>query len=315
MLPVIDLQEHSPVKDINQSELLLSAAKLFLKHGVLLVKNVYDEAYIQCLHEEYNETYKKYLVNEAVRHKNMHNFHDAKGVGHNRIMIPLHLKGSFNSEKFYANEGLMPLLEFLLGKSLIINSLGSVFSLPGSPDQHIHRDMANIYLTEENTNTDDSWLQHAPPYAITVATPLIPITPLTGNTRFWPGTHLSSIRHNDSKLGEGEDFTCNTGDCILFDYRVIHAGMSNKSDQIRPLLYNVYSRDWFRDSVNYEEHPPLNITSEQLMKVPKHFRKLFSWSMKDFNKTSDDVIRVLGRNELCFCKSGLKFKYCHGKLK
>lgn len=310
MLPEIDLKEYAPVKDISQSELLLSGAEQFLKHGVLLVKNAYDAEYIQSVHEEYNERYKRYLVNESDR--NMQDFHDAKGVGDKRIQISLDLAGSLNSEKFYANSGLMPLLEFLLGKSLIVNSLGSVFSLPGSPDQHIHRDMANIYVTEVNSKDDDSWLASAPPYAITVGTPLIPITALTGNTRFWPGTHITTIKYDDPNLGQGVDFTCDIGSCILFDYRVLHAGVANRSNQIRPLLYNVYSRDWFRDSVNYTEHPPLNITAEQLMQIPERFQRLFSWAVKSPIKSADTP--KLGRNDLCFCNSGLKYKNCHGKL-
>ena len=314
MLPEIDLDKYSPVKEINHSDLLMSGAENFLKHGVLLVKNAYEADYIQCLHKEYKSNYKRYLVDENIRHKNIQDFHDAKGVGQNRIMIPLHLTGSFNSEKFYANNKLMPLLEFLLGKSLIINSLGSVFSLPGSPDQHVHRDMANIYVTETNKNTDNCWLSSAPPYAITVGTPLIPITPLTGNTRFWPGTHHTTIKHNDPNLGPGVDFTCDIGDCILFDYRVIHAGVANKSEEIRPLLYNVYSRDWFRDSVNYEEHAPLNITAEQLIQVPERFQHLFSWAVENRNKPAATQTTKLGRNDMCFCNSGLKYKNCHGSL-
>lgn len=312
MIPEIDLKNHIPVKEINQSALLTSGAEQFLKHGVLLVKNAYDNDYIQSLCNDYTQRYERYLVEESAR--NMNDFHDAKGVGLKRIMIPLDLAGAFNSEKFYANDGLMPLLEFLLGKTLIVNSLGSVFSLPGSPDQHVHRDMANIYLTDTNKNTDDSWLANTPPYAITVATPLVPITELTGNTRFWPGTHLTSTKHDDPNLGTGVDFTCDLGDCILFDYRIIHAGIANKSDQIRPLLYNVYSRDWFRDSVNYDKHDPLVITSQQLMQIPECFHHLFSWAIKDSIKAEATPIKKSGRNDLCPCNSGLKYKNCHGSL-
>ncbi|HIH2763578.1 MAG TPA: SEC-C metal-binding domain-containing protein [Candidatus Azoamicus sp.] len=36
----------------------------------------------------------------------------------------------------------------------------------------------------------------------------------------------------------------------------------------------------------------------------------------NFNKTSTGQVKVqskLGRNEICYCNSGKKYKYCHGK--
>jgi ectoine hydroxylase-related dioxygenase (phytanoyl-CoA dioxygenase family) len=312
MLPEIDLNGQTPVNDISQSDLLMKGAEWFLKHGVLLVRHVFSPDFIRCLHEEYKTRYKRYLVDESDR--NLQDFHDAKGVGVGRIMIPLELAGSFNSEEFYANCGLMPLLEYLLGKSLIINSLGSVFSLPGSPDQHVHRDMANIYATDVNRNIDDSWLASTPPYAITMGTPLIPITTRTGNTRFWPGTHISTIRHDDPALGQGVDFTCSIGSCILFDYRVLHAGVANRSELVRPLLYTVYSRDWFRDSVNYDKHSSLEISAAQFTQIPDRYQHLFSWAVKDTDRRSSPRAQKPGRNDLCYCNSGRKYKHCHGKL-
>lgn len=312
LLPEIDLASQPPVKDISESALLTEGAQQFLKQGVLLVKNAFDASYIQTLHKEYMEKYRKYLVDEA--EQNPQDFGNALKVGHKRVMIPLDLTGSYNSEQFYANEGLLPLLKFLLGKTMIVNSLGSVFSLPGSEDQHIHRDMPNVYVTETNKGNDDGWLAHAPPYAITVGIPLIPITELTGNTRFWPGTHHTTIETNDPNLGKGVDFTCDIGSCVLFDYRIIHTGVANKSDQIRPLLYSVYSRDWFRDSVNYKKHEPLNMSVEQLAMIPNRYQSLFAWAVKGVLEPAAVQNREIGRNDPCFCHSGKKYKQCHGKL-
>lgn len=315
MLPEIDLEGFAVRTAVERSELMQAGVKMFLDAGVLLVRNAYDKAYIKRLQEEYGETYRKYLVKETDR--DLRDFQDAKGVGHNRIQIPLHLNGSFCEECFYANEGLMPMLEYLLGRSLIINSLGSVFSMPGSPDQHAHRDMENIYVTEANADSDCSWLSHAPPYAVTVGIPLVPITQQTGNTRFWPGTHLTTIHADAPGLGDGVDFTCDIGTCVLFDYRIIHAGVANTSEVIRPLLYCVYSRPWFRDSTNYDKHEALNITAEQFSRIPQRRRPMFSWALdrSTIRKAAQVKPRQLpSRNDPCYCNSGLKYKHCHGKL-
>jgi ectoine hydroxylase-related dioxygenase (phytanoyl-CoA dioxygenase family) len=305
MIPEIDLTGFTPVKDIKHSDLLLTAAGNFLQHGVLVIKNAYNPKFIDALNTEYLTKYKEYCVEKS--------FKNARMVGHRRTEVIIDVEGLFNSERLYANSKLMPLLEYLLGKTLILNSLGSVASLPGSQNQHVHRDMDNIYAPSINKKADYSWLSQPPVYAITVAVPLIPITPLTGNTRFWPGTHHSAVSHHDPDLPPGEDFTCDLGSCVIFDYRIIHAGMANNSDKIRPLIYNVYSRDWFRDTANYSKKDSLNITMEEFKKVPEEYQHLFAWTLKNQLKPTKTPLKKPGRNDPCFCNSGLKYKRCHGK--
>lgn len=43
------------------------------------------------------------------------------------------------------------------------------------------------------------------------------------------------------------------GDVIIFDYRTYHRGLPNQSDKRRPMLYQTYSRAWFRDGHNFPE--------------------------------------------------------------
>ena len=38
---------------------------------------------------------------------------------------------------------------------------------------------------------------------------------------------------------------------IFGDYRTLHRGTANSSPQMRPLLMNVYGREWWQDAVNY----------------------------------------------------------------
>ena len=45
--------------------------------------------------------------------------------------------------------------------------------------------------------------------------------------------------------------TWRAGDAIIFDYRTFHRGMPNHSGARRPLLYQTYSRPWFRDEHNF----------------------------------------------------------------
>ena len=66
------------------------------------------------------------------------------------------------------------------------------------------------------------------------------------------------------------------GDAFLMDFRLIHAGTPNVSDIARPILYIVYSRPWFREDMNFDEQPPINLSPKQRKKVPKKLRYLFA---------------------------------------
>lgn len=271
MIPSIDLANQDTTLVDGVPKTAAQAARLFLEHGVLLVENAFDARYLSRLHDAFTETYSEHFVEAEVG--------DHRRVGHRRNMLTLELKGQFNAPELYANPGLMPILELLLGRSLIMNNMTSVTSLPGSVPQDLHRDHANIYLTESNSHLEDDWLRHTPPYAISVGIPLVPITEENGCTVFWPGTHVRKVEPRDPNIGPGQRYTCELGTCVLFDYRIIHRGAANRSDQPRPLVYCVYSCDWFRDALNFRyEQDPLSITPVELQKVPKAHRHLFNWA-------------------------------------
>ena len=62
----------------------------------------------------------------------------------------------------------------------------------------------------------------------------------------------------------------------MMDYRVIHGGLPNEGEVERPILYLVYGRPWFRDGYNFSDQPAIDITSEQLAKLPDEHRHLFA---------------------------------------
>ena len=72
----------------------------------------------------------------------------------------------------------------------------------------------------------------------------------TGPTEFWPRSHLApnaQFAHLMPSLG----LEASPGDVIIFDFRVIHRGMANKSPRWRPMLYATCSRPWFSDDFNF----------------------------------------------------------------
>jgi hypothetical protein len=59
------------------------------------------------------------------------------------------------------------------------------------------------------------------------------------------------------------------------DYRLIHGGLANRSDKVRPILYFVFSRYWFRDYANFTQKAPVVMRTSEYERVPKKWRKLF----------------------------------------
>ena len=292
-MPTIDVATIEPPVNIKDSELLQRGAHLFVTHGCLLIKNVFDASFVRELHAQFTSDFRDYFVDKI--------FDDAHVIDDKRIMVTLSLEGLFSTRDFYAPPKIYPILEFLLTKLMIVAGMGCVIALPGSKEMRTHRDYFNIYDPGFYFPGFETFVANGPPYAISLGIPLVPITRLTGSTRFWPGTHLGITRPDDPSLGPGVDFETELGSCYLFDYRVLHGSVANTSDEVRPLLYNVYSRPWFRDPKNYPKQSPINISEEQLSRLPAEDQKLFSWALVD------------GKNGLCHCDSGLLYKRCHGK--
>lgn len=292
-------------KKVDQKTLDI-ATKLYKKNGFLILKNILNQDVIKDMCRSYLEDNKDYFTDNSSL--------DASDVGHRRKMITVEIKPPFNTDSLYANPFILPIIIALLGKKIILGSLGSVAAMPNSDAQHIHFDHPNLFDDNELENIIDK----LPPFAITVIIPLVNITQENGPTRMWPGSHLKERKDKQKLLHTGEYFDpiASEGDCILFDYRMLHGGMPNKSLNIRPILYVVYYRYWFRDVVNYAKQKPLIITQKEYIQIPDKYKYLFTWTIENDPLITDfDTSHIqLPRNSPCHCGSGLRFKQCHGKL-
>jgi phytanoyl-CoA dioxygenase PhyH len=263
IMPTIDLGWR---RTAPRARALTTTAQLFLDHGSVLIRGAFSPAYVRQLHRTFVDGYRAYFRD---RH-----FPDALTVGDKRTMVTVEVRGRFNSPRLYANPVILPVLESLLGRHLIVGGLGAVVSLPGARDQHVHRDHPHIFDGVEANDTRTGGFV-LPPYAVTAFVPLVPINAITGTIRVWPGSQdrpRSSAR-NDT----GVDPVAALGDCLLMDSRLLHHGTANHSENVRPVLYLVYQRPWFRDCLNYEKQLPVRISAAEYSRVPARFRVLFDW--------------------------------------
>jgi ectoine hydroxylase-related dioxygenase (phytanoyl-CoA dioxygenase family) len=217
-------------------------------------------------------------------------------------MITVEIDGSFNQPSVYAPPLVYPLIQTLLGSHFYLNGFGSVVSLPGSANQHIHRDHGPLF--------DDHQVDAImPPFAITAILPLVAMNEMTGTTRMYPGS--LRVPPQTAEKMPFMDPHAPVGSCLLMDYTLFHRGMENRSTQVRPIMYNIYSRAWFRDYYNYNLQSPLMIKESAYQNIPERYRHLFS---AVFHNIAPVNKKNVGRNDPCPCQSGKRFKHCHGKL-
>ncbi|KAL9189356.1 hypothetical protein ACHAXT_009031 [Thalassiosira profunda] len=123
--------------------------------------------------------------------------------------------------------------------------LSVVYSRPGAVDQRWHADGEHIQGASELD----------PPYAVCLFLPLIDLDKTVGYTQFWPGSHKSKHLVGFGPVAEltrtTYDGICKSGDGVWYDYRLLHRGMRNISDQLRPVVQVIFKKRWYVEKRNY----------------------------------------------------------------
>lgn len=243
-------------------EQLALGVNLFQQHGVLLIHNVFDKSLIKASNEEFVAQYARYFSDKSQR--------DALRIGDKRFQISLVLQSVFNTPSLYANPFILPLMQQLLGDEFALGCTVCATSLPGSKDQHWHKDHRSLFARDENETP-----LRLPPFAITTMVPLVELDNKIGTTAVKKGSHLLSKR--DAERIPAQFPMVPEGSCFLMDLRLSHRGLGNQTQTVRPILNMVYQRYWFSDSRNFQKHPPLQIPAAEYEKIPREHKRLFAW--------------------------------------
>jgi hypothetical protein len=183
-------------------------------------------------------------------------------VGDGRFEIAMRMTGVFGKPDLFANRILLNFLGQLLGGNLMrLGSMTVVASFPGAAIQHTHRDHAQLFHEFANIGPK------LPIFAVNVSMPLIDIDLTTGPTGIWPGSHRWTT--NDPPPEGMVSIPFQRGDCILMDYRTLHTGLPNASQKVRPILYLVYTREWFFDDNNHRNRIPLDMPLADIDALPE----------------------------------------------
>ncbi len=238
----------------------------FQEHGCVLLRGVFSSATIDAMHREYAAQLGALDLAAMRAQAEKPPPNRLIGVGGARYDVTLRMNGVFGNPEVLANPLLIKFLRPLLGKDMRLNSLTVVVSHPGSSQQQAHRDHNHLF-------SEPGLGPSLPVYAVNVAIPLIDVDLETGPTGVWLGSHR--FEHMTSVQASAMvAIPWQRGDCMLMDYRLLHAGLPNRGTQPRPVLYLVYGRRWFADDVNHINRIPLDMALERYAELPEPVRPM-----------------------------------------
>lgn len=229
------------------------ACALFEAHGAVRLLDVFERGFLDELRGHFLDRYRRELGGTTKVDR--------------RPLYSVDVSGPPGRPEYYANPLLLPILKRVLGDDVVIGAVSAVISFPGAPQQFIHRDSPSLF----DDLTVDVGL---PAYAVTVLMPMVDANTETGSTRVWPGTHrVADLEEAQRRPSDSPDVPY--GSMLMTDSRVVHCGSPNRSDRVRPLLYNTYHRSWFRDWGGYEHRPSVSIGRRARREVPAHLAPMF----------------------------------------
>lgn len=209
----------------------------FRRRGLLQLPNVFDVDFVRELQTAHAD---------AKRHPKSR----MKSVGPLRFMMGWELFGPWLDERLLLNPRVLKLVHAVLGDDCVLDSFTSVTALPQAGAQAVHKDVPPLFAGGVGLDL--------PCHALTVVVPLCDLTPKTGTTALYPGSHHRPLTLKPR--GTPVRPYLKLGGCFVMDYRITHFGTPNVGPTERPVLYAVFTRPWFLDSGNFMHVPPLRLS-------------------------------------------------------
>jgi ectoine hydroxylase-related dioxygenase (phytanoyl-CoA dioxygenase family) len=266
---MISVSADEGARGLMQPETAAAVHRALRVHGVALLQQAFSEDVMGTLHQEFLHRYGGLDDRQMADRASAPAPNPFVNVGEMRWDITPRIDGALADPAVFANPLLRNFLPLLLGGDSRLSAFTIVTSFPGATMQETHRDSRPLF---PETRSGDQ----VPAYAIIVSVPLVDVDLEMGPTGFWLGSHLwPADRAGDLDTVTG--IPSRRGDCVLYDYRTLHAGLANQSQQVRPLLYMAYTRRWFYDEVNYENRIALDMPLDTYLALPEAVRPMLFW--------------------------------------
>jgi hypothetical protein len=245
-----------------------AANAMFREHGCVLLRSALAPSLVEGVHDEYVAQFGALDLAAMQAEAAKPPPNRFLMVGDARYDITLRMTGAFGRPEIFANSLLVAFLRSLLGPDMQLSNFTVVAAHPGAPEQHVHRDCGHLFA-ELGVGPN------LPVYAVNVAVPLVDVGIEMGPTEVWPDTYRMN-KGDFVPPRTGLTYAMQRGDCMLMDYRTLHAGGHNISGRMRPIIYMVYARPWFFDQVNHLKRIPLDMPLEHYEALAQSLRPLLT---------------------------------------
>jgi len=270
---------------------------------MIVLEKVYSQKLIEDLKVAHEKHFEKWYMSNVI------NTTKSEQRAKDGFEVLLPMIPPFSSKEFVQSPFLLPVIEAVVNaKRLEINMFSSVTSLPGAPTQHWHRDAGALFEYDE-------FPYSLPCHGALMFVPLVDLVKENGATEFYPKAHHQCHSKDRTDLHDGGNrqllvcpfvkermmVTGKRGTVILFDYRMLHRGGPNNSDEPRSVMYLSWVREWWVDRINYNAQPTRVLDNLTGPKVRKLLSRIDS---KHYYEKLDDAVL---ENNLDFPRS--KFHY------
>ena len=238
------------------------ASAILRREGVVVLDDLVDPALLEQCRRELIARYPDYDKPDAEHYL---------GTYPGRHTAPLVIDQTLAERAVFAPRPIMAIGQHVLGEEKILESLGLLVSLPGAPDQGRHHDG----LLYRETQLD----RVLPPFAVSIALPLVQLDEVTGTTAFWRRSHRTAAQDGPPDFAP----LVPLGSAIVWDFRTHHSGRANRSDSARPVLFSVHSRDWWQEPARAKSF------AYRKLQIARSVHEKLSRRMRDFTVRADVI--------------------------
>ncbi len=263
-------EQREPPSDTSISAGLHAAVQQVRNNGYVLLEQKLPADFLADLRAAFAPLFEAHLA------KTGPNFQGGLGaVNHYNMYLPF--VAPFSDERLVANPLVLPILDALLGPECVCHYFASNVAMPNSTYQQVHADIIPLFPEIPSV---------LPPYSIVLNVPLVDFHQGNGPLEVWPGgTHHHVARGADIPVLAArmhfERILMPAGSILIRDSRMWHRGTPNLSNDPRPNLALVYSREWLK-----LKRPQIEISASAYQRLSERGRKLFRLEKIEENPTT-----------------------------
>ncbi len=236
----IEISEAERQSKALNSDNLAKANRALVEDGYVVMLDVVDPAHIEILRTRMLEDVSSILARSDVPTQ--------FAKGNIQQDPPPYLPFLFRD--VLVNPFVIQATKSVLGAGLHNNFYSGNTNLPGSQPQPVHADYGQLWPNLQVAH---------PAFSYVINLPLIDVNEHNGSTEIWPGTHTdTTVTWQGGDIKVPADVLerrraevpplqpkIRAGSALIRDMRLWHRGVTNHSEQIRPMIAMIHNVAWF----------------------------------------------------------------------